>query len=148
MYPFDAEKTVELFLELYAVLVNLAYIPFSAISFQPHEIFSHHLARFAANGKMDPVALDLIKNLPYLKGQYGYTIAPGTKSKDLIYDFGYAHHPMAWYEGDDEYVERWSLCLTDGFDGWASGWLILDTRKGSLVLFIFSLSNYSIQLSC
>ncbi|KUJ14890.1 uncharacterized protein LY89DRAFT_686501 [Mollisia scopiformis] len=140
MQPFDAERTVELFFKLYAVLVNLAYIPFETISFPPHELHPNDLARWGSN--MDPVALDLVKKLPYLKTapffQAGFTIAPGTISKDfskdLSKDLSYAQHPLDWYEGDHEYVERWSLCLTNGFDEWASGWLILDTRKGSLVM--------------
>lgn len=132
MYPFNAEKTVELFFELYAVLVNLAYIPFDTLSFPPHQLPPSDVARWGPT--MDPVVLDLVKNLPYLKGRYGFTIAPGTVSKDLSMELVYAQHPMEWADGEYEYVERWSLCLTDGQDGWGSGWLILDTRKGSLVL--------------
>lgn len=64
-------------------------------------------------------------------------IAPGTKSKDLSVDFGYAQHPMKWAENDD-YIERLSSCLTDREDGWASGWLVLNTRKGSLRLRLLS----------
>lgn len=146
MYPFNAEKAVELFFELYAVLVNLAYIPFDDLSFPPHQLPPSRVARLGPT--IDPIVLDLVKNLPYLKGRHGSTVAPGTVSKDLSLDLYYALHPMEWADGEYEYVERWSLCLTDGQDGWCSGWLILDIMKGSLVLWLLSFFSLSRGLSC
>lgn len=132
MFPFDAERTVELFLGLYAVLVNLAYASFDAFSFSPQQVRTHDIDCFGLN--MDPVVLDLVKNLPYLRGRYGFTIAPGMKSDDLINDFCYAQHPIEWQQGGGMNMWRGGVCVwTDGQDGWASGWLILDTRKGMLV---------------
>jgi hypothetical protein len=85
---------------------------------------------------MDPVAFDLIQRLLYIRGIYDaylVTIGPGTKSVDLAYSLHYAQNPMDLI-GEDadeagEYVEKWSVCLTNGQTGWNSGWLALDTRK-------------------
>jgi hypothetical protein len=122
---------VDLFLELYSVLVNLSYLDPAHLSLPPRAIPESRVQRFAAD--MDPVALDLIQRLPYIKGLYPIMIAPGTKSKNLAYDLGYSQDPMDLDDKESDYVEKWCICLTDGLDEWASSWLVLDTRKSKLV---------------
>jgi len=84
---------VNLFFELYAVLVNLAYLPYDKLSLPPHKLPPAEIQRFATD--IDLVVLDLIQRLPYVKGLYGVEIAPGTKSKNLISNLGFAQNPMA-----------------------------------------------------
>jgi hypothetical protein len=124
---FNTQVIADLFLELYSVLIGLSYLDPACLSLPPHAIPESRVQRFAA--EMDPVALDLIQRLPYIKGLYPIMIAPGTKSKNLAYDLGHAQDPMELDGTEGDYVEKWSVCLTDGLDEWTSGWLVLDTRK-------------------
>jgi hypothetical protein len=79
MQPFDSKVIVDLFLELYSVLVNKCYISAATLLLPPHTIPESWVQRYGAD--MDPAALDLIQRLLYIRGLYSHMTAPGAKSK-------------------------------------------------------------------
>lgn len=101
MQPFDTRVVIDLFLKLYTVLVNLSYIPAAALSLPPHTFPEREIQRFAAD--MDPVALDLVQRLPYLRGLTVIQLLLALGAK--ISYTNWALHRIRW----SDYVEKWSL---------------------------------------
>jgi hypothetical protein len=72
MQPFDTQVVVDLSVELYSVLINLSYISAATLILPAHRIPETEIQRFAAD--MEPLVLDLIQRLPYIKDLYRCTV--------------------------------------------------------------------------
>jgi hypothetical protein len=147
MQPFNAQLVVNLLLEFYTTLIDLSYLSPSTLILPPHTISEQEVQRFIPT--MDPVVLDLIKRLPYLKNvplTGGQEIGPGIRSHNLLAHLWFAQNPMEM-DGDakgeaGDYIEPWSIVLTDGYQG---TYMVLNTRTGefkdgSVYLLCFCLS--------
>jgi hypothetical protein len=131
--PFSPQTIADLLLELYTLLIRLSYLDPARLLLPPHPIPATALATWSS--KMDPVALDLIQRLPYVRGLCPVMLAPGTKSKNVAFHLDQAQDPMELGEGAEEYVEKWCVCLTDGREEARAGWWVLNTRMSEFFYF-------------
>jgi hypothetical protein len=137
MQPFDAQLVVDLMFEFYNTLFKFPFfLPSSSLILPPHQYSEQVIQKYAPD--MDPVVLDLVKRLPYLRNTHisgGQNIGPGMQSFDLRgHGIGYAQDPLdlndhGLKEEAGLYVEPWSVTLTDGTYG---RYMVLNTRIGTL----------------